>query len=178
VHPGVNGVLHVMKTACSPLFAAALGAGMLAGSPLAQAPARAGTGSDAAKREAADLALFARKATLAKELGATHMIVTEGLPLATWEMDPNDPYPMWFVHHASLLNIFPPEDLRPYVDAKYSAEVQGVTGGVLQGAPGIARAANRSAKPVAKGLLRPQRGRAQDAPHVSRGHAELAEDLP
>ena len=81
---------------------------------------------DAAKREAGDLALFERKAALANELGATHMVVTEGLPLATWEMDPNDPYPMWFVHHASLLKIFPPKDVQPYVDAKYSAEVQGV----------------------------------------------------
>jgi sugar phosphate isomerase/epimerase len=71
----------------------------------AQTPAPA---ADVARREAADLALFERKAALAKELGATHMIVTEGLPLATWEMDPNDPYPMWFVHHASLLKIFPP----------------------------------------------------------------------
>src|ERR1035438_6207564 len=50
-----------------------------------------GSTEDVAKRKAADLALFERKAGLAKELGATHMIVTEGLPLATWEMDPNDP---------------------------------------------------------------------------------------
>jgi len=85
-----------------------------------------GSTEDVAKRKAADLALFERKAGLAKELGATHMIVTEGLPLATWEMDPTDPYPMWFVHHASLLKIFPPKDVQPYVDVKYSAEVQGV----------------------------------------------------
>ena len=85
-----------------------------------------GSTEDVAKRKAADLALFERKAGLAKELGATHMIVTEGLPLATWEMDPNDPYPMWFMHHASLLKVFPPKDVQPYVDVKYSAEVQGV----------------------------------------------------
>ncbi len=35
-----------------------------------------------------DLAQFERKATLSKELGATHVVVTEGLPLATWEFDP------------------------------------------------------------------------------------------
>ena len=85
-----------------------------------------GSTEDVAKRKAADLALFERKAGFAKELGATHMIVTEGLPLATWEMDPNDPYPMWFVHHASLLKVFPPKDVQRYVDVKYSAEVQGV----------------------------------------------------
>src|SRR5664280_1619457 len=73
-----------------------------------------------------DLAQYQRKAALSKELGATHMSVTEGLPLATWEMDPGDPYPMWFAHHAGLLTIFPPKDVQPYVDMKYSANVTGV----------------------------------------------------
>ncbi len=73
-----------------------------------------------------DLAQYQRKATLSKELGATHMSVTEGLPLATWEMDTGDPYPMWFAHHAGLLTIFPPKDVQPYVDMKYSANVTGV----------------------------------------------------
>jgi hypothetical protein len=73
-----------------------------------------------------DIATYERKAALSKELGATHMSVTEGLPLATWEMDPSDPYPMWFAHHAGLLTIFPPKDVQPYVDMKYSAQVTGV----------------------------------------------------
>ena len=73
-----------------------------------------------------DLALFEKKAALSKELGATHLLVTEGLPLATWEMEPDDPYPMWFVHHAGILIIFPPKDVQPYVDTKYSASVVGV----------------------------------------------------
>jgi hypothetical protein len=73
-----------------------------------------------------DLAEYERKAALSKELGATYMSVTEELPLATWEMDPDDPYPMWFAHHAGLLTIFPPKDVQPYVDMKYSAEVTGV----------------------------------------------------
>ena len=93
--------------------------------PVALAHAQT-SANDAARRQAADLALFERKAALAKELGATHMLVTEGLPPATWEMEPNDPYPMWFEHHAGLLAIFPPAILRPYVDAKYSANVVGV----------------------------------------------------
>ncbi len=78
------------------------------------------------REQAADMAEFERKAALSKELGATHMLVTEGLPLATWEMDSADPYPMWFVHHAGLLTIFPPEELQPYVEAKYSAQVTGI----------------------------------------------------
>jgi hypothetical protein len=73
-----------------------------------------------------DLALFEHKAAISKELGATDMLVTEGLPLATWEMDPKDPYPMWFAHHAGILTIFPPKELQPYVDLNYSANVAGV----------------------------------------------------
>jgi len=73
-----------------------------------------------------DMAQYEHKAALSKELGATHMSVTEGLPLATWEMAPDDPYPMWFAHHAGLLTIFPPKDVQPYVDLKYSANVSGV----------------------------------------------------
>jgi hypothetical protein len=73
-----------------------------------------------------DLAQYERKAALSKELGATHMTVTGGLPLATWEMDTGDPYPMWFAHHAGMLTIFPPKDVQPYVDMKYAANVAGV----------------------------------------------------
>ena len=80
--------------------------------PVALAHAQT-SANDAARRQAADLALFERKAALAKELGATHMLVTEGLPPATWEMEPNDPYPMWFEHHAGLLAIFPPQSSGP-----------------------------------------------------------------
>jgi hypothetical protein len=78
----------------------------------------------AAQREAPlDLPTFQKEASLAHQLGATHMVVTDGLPLATWEMDPDDPYPMWFVHHAGILTIFPPKILQPFVNAKYSADV-------------------------------------------------------
>ena len=73
-----------------------------------------------------DLVEFEHRAALSKELGATHMLVTEGLPLATWQMDPDDPYPMWFAHHAGLLTIFPPKDVAPYVDKTYAANVSGV----------------------------------------------------
>jgi hypothetical protein len=105
------------------ITATAVASGCLGVALSAQTP---GSADEVAKREAKDLALFERKAALTKELGATDMVVTEGLPLATWEMDPGDPYPMWFVHHASLLKIFPPKEVQPYVDAKYSADVQGV----------------------------------------------------
>ncbi|CAN5456409.1 hypothetical protein BH10ACI2_BH10ACI2_19360 [soil metagenome] len=73
-----------------------------------------------------DLAQFERKATLSKELGATHVVITEGLPLATWEFDADDPYPAWFMHHASLLKIFPPKEVAPFINAAYAANVSAI----------------------------------------------------
>lgn len=73
-----------------------------------------------------DLAQFERKAVLSKELGATHVVITEGLPLATWEFDESDPYPAWFMHHVSLLKVFPPKDVQPYVNMDYAARVSAI----------------------------------------------------
>jgi hypothetical protein len=73
-----------------------------------------------------DLAQFERKAALEKELGATHVVITEGLPLATWEFDATDPYPAWYMHHASLLKVFPPKDVQPYVNMEYAAKVAAI----------------------------------------------------
>jgi hypothetical protein len=114
-----------MKETTSSLMIRMLAIALLAGSlpTHAQTPVPA---PDDNARQAADLAQFERKAELSKELGATHMVVTEGLPLANWEMDKDDPYPMWFVHHATLLKIFPPKDVLPYVNAKYAAQVSGI----------------------------------------------------
>jgi hypothetical protein len=83
----------------------------------------AGYPNNTAGREAADLAQFDHKAALAKDLGATAMVITEGIPLAMSEMDEGDPYPLWYVHHASLLKIFPPPEVEPYVDKDYAARV-------------------------------------------------------
>lgn len=70
-----------------------------------------------------DLQTFERRASMVKELGATHVVITEGLPLATWEYDGTDPYPAWFMHHASMLKIFPPKEVAPFVNAEYAARV-------------------------------------------------------
>ena len=75
-------------------------------------------------RDVEDLARFEHRAALSRQLGATQMVVTEGLPLAMWEMDKDDPYPAWFVHHATLFKIFPPAAIQPYVDMAYAARVQ------------------------------------------------------
>ncbi|HEY4355799.1 MAG TPA: hypothetical protein VGN16_08640 [Acidobacteriaceae bacterium] len=73
-----------------------------------------------------DLAEFEHRAAIAQDLGATHVLLTEGLPLATWMMDANDPYPMWFAHHAGLLTIFPPKDVAGYVDKEYATGVSSI----------------------------------------------------
>ena len=72
----------------------------------------------AAQPAAADpLAQFDRKAALTKELGGTHLNITEGLPSSDWERDPKDPYPAWFVAHASLLKIYPPQAVAPFIES-------------------------------------------------------------
>ncbi len=92
----------------------------------AQTQRTTSTDAAAANREAASLAEFEHEVKLAKELGATDVLVTDGLPIATWEMDKSDPYPMWFVHHASLLKDFPPPEVQPYVNMPYADKVQEV----------------------------------------------------
>ena len=77
-----------------------------------------------ASRDAADLSAFERKAAFFNDTATTEMVVTDGLPIATWESDPDDPYPQWFVHHASLLTIFAPQALRPFVDTAHVDRVQ------------------------------------------------------
>jgi hypothetical protein len=116
----------LMKKITSRLLVYAMLAGFLPALLHAQASAPPAAADDTARRDAADLVQFEQKATLAKELGATDVLITDGLPLATWEMDATDPYPMWFVHHAGLLIIFPPKDVQPYVDMKYAARVQSI----------------------------------------------------
>jgi len=99
---------------------------LLAVSLHAQPAMPPGAADATAGRDAADLVEFDRKAALSKELGATHMVITEGIPLATWELDEADPYPAWYVHHASLLKIFPPPEVQPYVNTEYAARVSAI----------------------------------------------------
>jgi hypothetical protein len=86
----------------------------------------AGNRGSVSAGDQADLTFFEREAQLSKELGATHMLVADGLPSFTSEMDASDPYPMWFVHHAGMLTIFPPKELAPYVDQRDSSRIAGV----------------------------------------------------
>ena len=79
-----------------------------------------------ARRDADDLVDFDRRAKMSRDLGATEMVVTDGLPIARWEEDPDDPYPAWFAHHATLFKMFPPQAVRPFVDGAYAARVRNV----------------------------------------------------
>ena len=71
-----------------------------------------------------DMAGFERNATLAKELGATHVVITNDLPPAAWEFDvKGDPYPAWFFRQPSILKFFPTPELAPFVDRDFAARV-------------------------------------------------------
>ena len=66
----------------------------------------------------------------AKKLGATHIDVAINLPLAMWQFDtPGDPYPAWMVRQVGILKICPPNELKPYIPADYSAAVMEVLEG-------------------------------------------------
>jgi len=78
---------------------------------------------------ASDLETFERNAARARQLGATHVVITEDLPPALWEMDvPGDPYPAWYMYHPGLLKIFPPAALEKY-RAKWHEEPTTPLGG-------------------------------------------------
>jgi hypothetical protein len=60
----------------------------------------------------------------AKEIGATHVDITFDIPPAFWQFDtPGDPYPVWYTYRPGLMKIFPPEELKPYVDLEYAEKV-------------------------------------------------------
>jgi hypothetical protein len=84
----------------------------------------AATSTSTASADAANLANFERRATLAKELGATHVIITDGLPPALWQFDvPDDPYPGWYIMRPDPLKLFPPKEVQPFVDLNYTRRV-------------------------------------------------------
>ena len=68
--------------------------------------------------------VFAKKAS---EHGATHVDITKNIPPALWQFDTEgDPYPAWYIYRASLLKIFPPQQMQPYVNKEYAERVAGL----------------------------------------------------
>jgi len=91
---------------------------------LACAQALNAAAADSSTKATADPVRFERRAALAKELGATHVSISEDLPPALWQFNPpDDPYPAWFVYRASLLKIFAPKAVQPYVDMAYAERI-------------------------------------------------------
>lgn len=117
-----------MKTlATVSLLALALPA-LVQAKPPAPAPAAATEAAPArsafAEADQRELALFERKAALAKRLGATHVPITDSLPPATWQLQPaDDPYPGWYIQRPDFLKLFPPAEVEPYVDRAYGRRV-------------------------------------------------------
>lgn len=63
------------------------------------------------------------------ESGATHIVVTEDLPVAQWQYDtPGDPYPAWYAFQPGLLKTFPPKEICSFMDAAHAKQV----GDILQ----------------------------------------------
>ena len=89
------------------------------------APATPATASPAlSAADTRDLALFERKATLARRLGATHVPLTDGLPPSKWQFDPpDDPYPAWFIQRPDFFKLFPAPEVAPFVDLAYARRV-------------------------------------------------------
>lgn len=100
-------------------------AGVLLAAPLfAAEAAKASPLSATAAYDADQLALFERKAALAKKLGATHVPITDGLPTAQWQFQPaGDPYPAWFIQRPDFFKLFPAPEVAPFVDLDYARRV-------------------------------------------------------
>ena len=60
----------------------------------------------------------------AKEAGATHINISNDIPLAFWQYDtPGDPYPAWYVMRGNLLKVFPPEPVAKHIPEDYREKV-------------------------------------------------------
>ena len=67
-----------------------------------------------------DLAKFEENVKIAKELGATHILVTEVLKSRwIWEEDLSDPYPNWGMLNSALFKIVLPDILKGYIPEDY-----------------------------------------------------------
>lgn len=114
-----------MKT---PILSASLLLALIVGAPALRAESPAASAATAtvspAEIDARNLAEFERKATLAKQLGATHVSITDNLPPAKWEFQPpDDPYPGWYIQRADILKLYPPAEVKPFIDEAHRSRV-------------------------------------------------------
>jgi hypothetical protein len=61
-------------------------------------------------------------AARAAQAGASHVVITEGLPKSfwQWEMMGDDPYPNWSMLNPSLFKVCPPPELAEWIPREYS----------------------------------------------------------
>lgn len=60
----------------------------------------------------------------AKKVGATHINISNSIPLAFWQYDtPGDPYPAWYVMRGNLLKVFPPDPVAKHIPKDYREKV-------------------------------------------------------
>lgn len=116
----MSNPLPLLAACRRPLAAALLTLGFLAPRlPAAEAPAT--PPKLIVSMGAKDLAAFERNVVRAKALGATHVSITDDMPIAYWMFEPaGDPYPAWFAHHAGILVAFPPKEMQPFVNQEWA----------------------------------------------------------
>jgi hypothetical protein len=67
---------------------------------------------------------FEKLCLQSKQLGATHILLTEDLPRSLWQYEETgDPYCAWFIAQPALMKVFPPEAVKPFMNAEYSKQV-------------------------------------------------------
>ncbi|MEX0719291.1 MAG: hypothetical protein WD059_01400 [Balneolaceae bacterium] len=60
-----------------------------------------------------------------KNAGVTHVNISEDIPPAFWKFKtPGDPYPAWFLTHPVIVEIFPPDILKPYINQDHSKKTR------------------------------------------------------
>jgi hypothetical protein len=122
--PELPAIISTMKTKSVTALLLLLGCGLAASARAwaAEPAPTSGTAGNLTDADRADLVRFDRDAAAAKESGGTRLAITTGLPPSLWQFDPpDDPYPGWFVHQPSILKIFPPQELQPFVSLDYAA---------------------------------------------------------
>jgi hypothetical protein len=76
---------------------------------------------------ATDLGAFESIVIKAKELGNTRVELSRNIPPSLWQFDsPGDPYPAWYVDNPGLLKIFPPDELKLFVDMDYAKRASAI----------------------------------------------------
>lgn len=68
---------------------------------------------------------FEKYVVEAKNAGVTHVEISTDIPPAFWKFKtPGDPYLAWFLTHPVIVEVFPPEILKPYINEEHSRKTR------------------------------------------------------